>query len=313
MGNEDKSSLISTYLALGAGMAIFGSATPLSKIVGETFPAMLASTLRMATAIAILLPVFLFRQIHGREELSLKRHLAGLDRCDWLLLLGIGAVGTFGFTLFLILGLRIAPGSVGAIVMGTTPAVTATGAMLFLKDRLNRWKVIAIGLAVMGVSTVNLGSMGGGGGDVWLGSSLVFGAVSCEAAFTLFGKRLSVDMTPLLMTLLAALIAGILFVPLALFQISMVEWSEITPGDWAALIWWGAGTMGLGSIIWFHGVMRVSGTTASAFMGVMPVSALLLSYVLLNEAFQAMHLVGIAAVLSALAAVIYSDIQAGAG
>lgn len=59
----------------------------------------------------------------------------------------------------------------------------------------------------------------------------------------------------------------------------------------------------LGSIVWYARVQRVPGTTASAFMGVMPISALLLSYLLLGEAFEPIHAVGMAAVLAGIFAV----------
>lgn len=272
---------------------------------------MLASGLRMATAIVVLLPVFLFR--HRRKaERSLKDQVSELEVRDRLLLLGIGAIGTFGFTLFLFFGMKNAPGAVGAVVMATAPAVTAIGAVLFLKDRVDRWKSLGIILAVVGVAGVNLGSADGDGGNIWLGTALVLGAVGCEAAYTLFGKRLSADMSPLVMTLLAAIIAGLLFFPFALIEGTGADLSEITPGHWIALIWWGAGTMGLGSVVWFHGVMRAPGTTASAFMGVMPVSALLLSYLLLGESFRLVHLLGMLSVLGALAAVTYSDMRSSA-
>lgn len=65
--------------------------------------------------------------------------------------------------------------------------------------------------------------------------------------------------------------------------------------------------MALGSLLWYLGVMRFAGTTASAFMGVMPVSALLLSYLLLGESFELIHAVGMVAVLAGIGAVTYSE------
>ncbi|MEU8660763.1 hypothetical protein [Actinoplanes philippinensis] len=56
------------------------------------------------------------------------------------------------------------------------------------------------------------------------------------------------------------------------------------------LLWRGAGTMGLGSLLWFRDVMRMSGTAASRFMAVMPLSA---------------------AVVAGIAAVAYSDVRIG--
>jgi drug/metabolite transporter (DMT)-like permease len=53
----------------------------------------------------------------------------------------------------------------------------------------------------------------------------------------------------------------------------------------------------------------VAGTTAAGFMGVMPVSAVLLSYLLLGEPFSLVHLAGMAAVLAGIAAVARSHTQ----
>lgn len=295
-----------TYALLTAGMALFGTATPISAIVGRVFPAILGSALRMATAGVILLPLFVLQRRREGEQL-----LPHLDRRDWGLVVGIAAVGTFGFTLLLLFGLRSAPGAVAAIVMALAPVVTAVGAVMFLHDRLDRWKVLGLTVAVAGVVAVNLGGRTGGsgaeGGAVWLGSLLVFGAVCCEAAYSLLGKRLTADLTPLGIATLAAILAGVLFAPIAAVQGAGFDWSKPVWTDWVAVAFWGAGTMGLGSVLWFRGMMRTSGTTASGFMAVMPVSALVGAYLLLGESFQWIHVVGMAGVLIGIAAIARSD------
>ena len=155
---------------------------------------------------------------------------------------------------------------------------------------------------------MNLGSTGAGGGDnVLLGTLLVFGAVCGEAAYTLLGKRVTADFSPITVAAIAAVLASMLFAPFAIAQLSEFQPATTAASDWVALGWWGLGTMALGSVLWYLGVQQVSGTTASAFMGVMPVSALLLSYLLLGESFEPIHAVGMAAVLGGIAAVTYGD------
>jgi drug/metabolite transporter (DMT)-like permease len=291
---------------MAAGMALFGSATPISKLVGAAFPAMLASELRMLTAVAVLAPVLAIRRVspeHPPPKLSGR---------DLLLLAGIAVIGTFAFTLLLFYGMREAPGTVGAVVMATTPMVTAVGAVVFLGDRLTRWKLLGLVLAVSGIVVVNLGGAVTDTGDAFLlGSLLVFCAVCCEAAYTLLGKRLTADLSPVAIAVWAAVGAAVLFAPFAVVQGSRFDWSTPSPGEWLAVVWWGAATMGLGSVLWFLGVQKVAATTASGFMAVMPVSALLLAYVLLDERFSWLQPVGMAVVLSGLAAVVYGDAIAG--
>lgn len=303
MASDEEAPGAGAYLLLGAGMAVFGSGTPISAIVTDAFPSFVASEGRMLLAALALVPLMVIEQRPGRVgDLA-----SGIGRDDWVRLGAIAVAGMFLFSVFMLYGMREITGAVGGIVMATTPAVTAAGSVLFMRDRLDRWSAIAIGLAVGGVLAVNLGTTGGGGDNVLLGTLLVFGAVCGEAAYTLIGKRLSTDLSPVTVAAIASLMAVILFAPFALAQLSSLEVAAVELTDWLALAWWGVGTMALGTVLWYSGIRRVSGTTASAFMGVMPISALLLSYLLLGESFQAIHAVGMAAVLAGIAAVTYGN------
>lgn len=297
---------VRVYALLALGMATFGSGTPISKVVTGAFPVFVGSFARMALAAVILVPLMVVTRRRGGSEQGL---LPRMPPADWARLAGIAVAGMFLFSVFMLYGMKEVSGAIGGIVMATTPAVTAAGAVVFLGDRLDRWKAIAIGAAVAGVLVVNVGGVAGddSGGSVVLGSALVFGAVCGEAAYTLLGKRLSADLEPISIAAIAAVLAALLFAPLAAIQLADVGWSGIDASEWTALAWWGLGTMALGSLLWYSGVARAPGTTASAFMGVMPVSALLLSYVLLGESFEPIHLVGMVAVLLGIAAVTQSE------
>jgi drug/metabolite transporter (DMT)-like permease len=59
--------------------------------------------------------------------------------------------------------------------------------------------------------------------------------------------------------------------------------------------------LALGSWLWYRAIPKVSGVTAAAFMGVMPLSALLLSYVLLGEPVRSIHIIGFATVFVGVA------------
>lgn len=288
------------YVLLAAGMAIFGSGTPISKIVTGAFPVFIASGARMLMAAIVLVALMLLH----RPGSAGGKAFTDLSRADWLRLAGIAVAGMFLFSVFMLYGMKEVSGAIGGIVMATTPAVTAGGSVLFLRDRLDRWSALGIGLAVGGVAAVNLGGAGAGGGDqVLLGTVLVFGAVCGEATYTLLGKRLTAELSAIAVAAIAAVLATVLFAPFAVAQASEFDAGAVEASEWLALMWWGLGTMALGSVLWYRGVSRVAGTTASGFMAVMPVSALVLSYLLLDESFEPIHAVGMAAVLAAIAAI----------
>lgn len=272
------------YLQLFLGMATFGSATPVSKIVTGALPVSVGSGLRVAIGALVLAPFALRHRDQIRD----------FSRRDWLLIGLVSLFGMFGFSALMLYGMGMVSGVVGAIVMSTTPAVTAGTSILLLGDRPTWRKLAAIALAVGGVLLLHLGQgrNGGGSGDLLLGSSLVFGAVCCEVAYTLLGKRLSERIDPVLVAFLAAALAVPVFLPFALWQWPQVEPAGIGWQAWAALFWYGAGTLAIGSWLWYSGIAKAEGTVAAAFMGVMPASALVLSYLLLGEAFRWLHLAG---------------------
>lgn len=196
----------STYAQLALGMAAFGSATPISKIVTDAMPVFIASGLRVMLGAAVLL-------FAARSRLS---EVNEIGRVDWLFIVLIALFGMFGFSALMLYGMKIISGTAGAVVMSTTPAVTAIGSMLFFRERPGWRAIVAIGLAVAGVLLLQIGAGQGSRGNDWLGMGLVFAAVCCEASYTLLGKRVSAHIDPVLVACLGALIALPLFVPFAI-------------------------------------------------------------------------------------------------
>lgn len=277
-----------TITQLIAGMAMFGSATPVSKIVTQAAPVFIASLFRVGLGALFLAPLAWRRRDAMRD----------IATGDWVRIGFIALFGMVGFSAFMLYGMRLASGVTGAVVMSTTPAVTAAASMAFLGDRSTWRKLAAIGCAVIGVLVLQLGGSGAEAGSSLWGVLLVFAAVCCESAYTLLGKTLTKTLDPVLVAFLASALSIPLFVPLAVWQWSDFTPSEFDAGVWTALIWYGLGTLALGSWLWYAGVQKAEGATAAAFMGVMPVSALVLSYILLGEAFAWVHLAGFAVVFA---------------
>lgn len=281
-----------TYAQLALGMAVFGSATPVSKIVTSVMPVFVASAIRMAIGALALAPFALVRWSDVRR----------LSRYDWVLIGLISLFGMFGFSVLMLYGMKLVSGVVGAIVMSTTPAVTAAGSIVFLGEKATWRKLSAIALAIAGVLIIQAGQNGaesaGQSGDLILGAGLVFGAVCCESAYTLLGKTLSERVDPTLIAFLAAALAIPLFLPFALWQWRDFNVASAGGAAWSAVVWYGAGTLALGTWLWYSGLERAEGTIAAAFMGIMPVSALILSYLLLGESFRWIHMAGFATVFA---------------
>lgn len=288
-------SAFTAYIFLFLGMALFGSATPVSKLVVEEFPVFFAGTLRVLMAFLILLPFV---------NLADLKKFKGKD--GWLLA-AIGLIGVVGFTAFLLYGMKHVSGVMGSIIMSATPVLTAAFSYVFFKDHFDWRKYTALGLAVAGIVVMRVFDKGGDNSESsWWGVVLVLLAICCEAAYTLMGKALTREYSPVDIACFSALIGFIGFLPMGIWQYSSEVISGINLENGAELVFYGAGTMGLGSVLWYKGVRQVDGSTAAGFMGVMPVSALVLSYWLLGESFQWIHLGGFALVFAGVILIIRS-------
>ena len=91
-----------------------------------------------------------------------------------------------------------------------------------------------------------------------------------------------------------------LFLPLGLYQVVGFDFSSVGLRGWVAVLHYGVFVTALGYLLWFGGLSRVPASTAGVFTGVLPVSAVVLSYAVLEELFSWAHLVGVACVLLAI-------------
>lgn len=287
------------FAALALGMAFFGTGTPTAKVVTSGFPLLLAPFLRLLLAAVLTTPLL----VVFRDEVR------RIGRRDWLLVAGIGSVGLVAFSLFLMTGMGMVNGVVGAMVMSTSPAAVALGAAWFLGDDLGPRKVAAVLLSVSGVVIINLAGesfQASGGWTLVLGALLVFGAVASSTAYSLFAKLASQTVRPAVLIPLAAWVAVIVLAVPASVQAIRFDFATPTLEQWLALAWWGVGPFGIGTLLWFVGLKHVQASTASGFMGAMPASGLLVSYVWLGDRFYWIHLVGFGLVVAAIALVAWA-------
>lgn len=287
-----------TFGFLGLGMVCFGSGTPVSKIVTTEFPVFVASGLRMIVASLILLPMLALRQADPKPAMI---------RRGALVMVGIAMISML-HSVLLLYGMNEVSGVVGSTITSTTPAVAAVAALVFLHEYLSRRKWIGVVLAVVGVLMLNLDAGAGNeaDGNQLTGSLFLIGAVCCSAGYTILGKIALKCLTPIVTAALTTFLTIILVAPLVYWQWHSFDFGNVTTRGWLALGWWGVGTLALGSFFWYAGLSWVEGSTAAGFTGVSPLSALVLSYLLLDEPFEVVQLAGFVVVFIGVLLIVQS-------
>ena len=276
------------YALLTAAMVTVGSTVVASKIIGAGMPAFTATALRFAIAF----PVFLvMMRLTGASWPRLTRR-------EWIILLIQAGAGSVGYTALLISGMRLTSAADAAVILGTLPVVAATISIVVLGERPQPALLLALALALLGVLSIAAQPQAGGSRSL-TGNALVFAAVVCESLFILLNKRIRTEIAPLaLSSIMTGMGLAIAIVPALLLE---APWSIGMPASALGAVAYYAivPTVG-GFVLWYAGSERVSGTEASLFTAVAPVSAVLFAVMLIGESVRLSQWLGIGCVLAAV-------------
>jgi drug/metabolite transporter (DMT)-like permease len=222
-------------------------------------------------------------------------------------------LGNFLFTLCMITGVSMTSAVSAGVIMSTIPAMVAVMSWIFLKEHigLRVWAGIAfgaLGIALLSLSQASgtlpleggAGAMQGAAGPVWLGNLLLFGAVLCEGAYAVIGKKLTAVMSPKRISAVINLWGFVLMTPFGLYAAWHFDFAGVAIHMWALLLFYALAASVWTVWLWMTGLKSVPASQAGVFTVMLPISAALVGVVVLGESLSAMQLMAFALALSGL-------------
>lgn len=218
---------------------------------------------------------------------------------DWLLMAALGATGIFLYNICFLYGMRLIEAGRGALVVALTPAVIAAADGLLFGAPMSRGKIFGIALAMLGCLFVV--SNGDPAlllkGEVGRGEWLILACVVLWAAYTFISRRGTQQLSPLAMTFGASLTGWAMLTVAALFDGSLFALAETSWRGWASIIFLGLFGTAIGFTWYSEAVQRIGVTRAAVFINLVPVCAVLLGVLLLDERLDSSVLAGGALVI----------------
>ncbi|MBU3739152.1 MAG: DMT family transporter [Rhodoferax sp.] len=273
-----------SYLLLATSMALVGSYVALAKPLTVMMPVLLLAWLRFAIGAVAMLGWL--RRPH--DEPAMDRRLMALVFVESLL-------GNVLFSLFMLLGVRLTSAVSAGVILAGIPAAVAVFSWIFLSERIGGRVVAAIACAALGMAFLSLSNQEQGiqyqqgiSGDfnpknAWLGNLLVFGAVLCEAAYAVIGKRLSASLSPKRISALINLWGLALCTVPGVWAALHYDFGRLQAGHWALLLFYGLAAS-VGTVwLWMTGLRAVPAARAGVFTVMLPVSAALIGVLFLGE------------------------------
>jgi drug/metabolite transporter (DMT)-like permease len=223
-----------------------------------------------------------------------------LGKHQWIMLILQAVFGVFMFRVFLTFGLRYTTAVEAGIITGASPAITAIFTRLILKEKLNKHSLAAILFTLAGVLMLQgfPFNMAAFSTSHLLGNALALGAASCESLFTTFSRKLHIDskeedqLHPFVQSGIVSILALLLCTVPMLLEQPFAALPKIPLSGWIALLWYGCVVTVVAYACMFAGAKYCDGYTIAAFTGLIPISAFILSLIVLKETAVYYHVIG---------------------
>ncbi|MER3424552.1 MAG: hypothetical protein C4293_16365 [Nitrospiraceae bacterium] len=254
-----------------------------------SFSAVEVSVLRGLGALCVLIPLWWWQE-GGKVSFS-PRDIAAFA------LLGLGVLGNHLLVLF---GLRYIGAAAAGIIIGASPTITAFLSSLLIRDVPFRAVWLGCLISFVGVALVSGAGEATVGDRPWLGGTLVVLGLVSWALFTIGGRRTMERFSPLTVNWTTLLLSILFQIPLLWTdqKLMLQGIQSVTLSGWLALLYLIVFATALGQQAWLYGVRGVGPSRAGIFINLIPVSALLLSVLILGETLDAKELAGIVLILA---------------
>ena len=290
---------IVAYACLALSMSLVGSYVALSKPLVAIFPVFLLAWLRFG--------------IGGVAMLHWLKKPAGevaMTRQTKQLVFLESFLGNFLFSICMLFGVSLSSAVAAGVIMAAIPAAVAVLSWLFLREQIRPRVWLAVACAVLGIMLVSLSKTEltapthqGLEADLasnkaWLGNLLLVGAVLCEAAYAVIGKKLTGALGPKRITALINLWGFVLVTPMGLWLAWRFDFGAVAPAMWWLLLFYALAASVWTVWLWMTGLKNLPASQAGIFTVMLPISAAAVGVAVLGETLGGLQMAAFALALA---------------
>lgn len=272
------------YACLALSMSLVGSYVALSKPLVAVLPVFLLAWLRFGLGSLAML--------NWLKKPATEMPLSGQTR---RLLFLESFLGNFLFSICMLFGVSMTSAVTAGVIMAAIPAAVALMSWFFLRERISARIWGAVVCAVVGIGLVSLSKdvlltpgATGPTADLaletaWMGNLLLIGAVLCEAAYAVIGKKLTGVLSPKRITALINLWGLALVTPFGLWTAWGFDFSRVALPSWLLLLFYSLAASVWTVWLWMTGLKTIPANQAGVFTVLLPVSAAAVGVIVLGE------------------------------
>jgi drug/metabolite transporter (DMT)-like permease len=298
-------------------MSLVGSYVALSKPLTVVFPVFLLAWLRFGIG-GIAMMHWLKKPA---DEPAMSARTKRLVFVESLL-------GNFLFSICMLYGVSMTSAVTAGVIMAMIPAVVALMSWAFLRERIGKrvWLAIACGvigiilytlsnseqyrqlirrldpylpikIAIKNLQTTSNDVASSASDSSWLGSILLFGAVLCEAAYAVIGKKLTNVLSPKRISALINAWGLALMTPFGIYVAMQFNFQTVAINNWLLLVFYALAASVWSVWLWMTGLQKIPAAAAGVYTVFLPVTAALVGVFVLGESLNGLQIIGLALAL----------------
>ena len=299
-------------VCLMLSMSLVGSYVALSKPLTLVLPVFLLAWLRFG--IGGLAMVHWLKK--PKEEVVMSQQTKRLVFIESFL-------GNFLFSICMLYGVSMTSAVNAGIIMAMIPAVVALMSWTFLREHISLRVWLAIACGVLGIILYTLSNsellrqhlqwlqpysshknanfqLNSASEAVtgqfleasWLGSLLLFGAVLCEAAYAVIGKKLTATLNPKRISALINAWGFAMMTPMGLYFAWSFDFHSVAAGSWLLLVFYALAASVWSVWLWMTGLSVIPASAAGVYTVFLPLAAALVGIFVLGESLNLLQIFG---------------------
>ena len=246
-------------------------------------------------------------------------------------------LGNFLFSICMLYGVSMTSAVTAGVIMAMIPAVVALMSWAFLRERISKRVWVAIACGVLGIVLYSLSNSEHinqlihrlepylpinyannstviANTSTWVGNLLLFGAVLCESAYAVIGKKLTASLSPKRISALINAWGFALITPFGIYFALRFDFSSVPASNWLLLIFYALAASVWSVWLWMTGLKVIPASASGVYTVFLPISAALVGVFALGERLNFLQFTGLGmALLGVVLATFPSEIRSQRG
>ncbi len=280
------------YLLLTITALIWGGNAVAGKLAAGHVSPFFLTLLRWTLASLVILP---FAYPHLKKDWPIIR-----KHFWFLFVLGVAGFAVFNNLMYLALNFTTAINV--AIEQAAMPLIVFALNFLLFRTQVTSFQILGFLITLTGVAITatrgnlfNLAEL-----DVNIGDLIMFAAIMVYGTYSVFIKnKPDIHLLSFMSVLSVAALIGT--IPFAAYEVATntLQWPDMT--GWGVALFAGLFPSLVSQLFWVMGLERIGSNRGGVFINLVPVFGALLAILILGEAFQPYHAIGLVMVLGGIA------------